>query len=121
MEIHEVNIVNTQASAHAVDGLQCLTLTVLIRPQLACNPNLGAVNAAVLHSASHTTFVLIGMCRVDMAVAALQRCHHRIVGLVTVGNAIHSESELWHLYSIVQRQIRLLHLSVHNHCCHQCD
>lgn len=27
--------------------------------------------------------------------------------------SVHSESELWHLYSIVQRQIRLLHLSVH--------
>ena len=63
----------------------------------------------------------ICMCRVDVAVAALQGGHHRIVGLVIVGDAIHSKSELWHLYTIIQREICLLHLSVHNHCCHQCD
>ena len=49
----------------------------------------------------------VPLCRVDVAVAALQGGHHRVVRFVTIGNAIHPESELWHLHAIIQRQICL--------------
>ena len=55
----------------AVDGLQCLAFAILIRPELARNPNLRTVNAAVLYGASHAALIAIGVCRVNVAVAAL--------------------------------------------------
>ena len=49
-----------------------------------------------------------------MPVACLQSGQYRVVSHFSCGNAVHAESELWNDNTIIQREMSLILLSIHN-------
>lgn len=72
MDVEQVDVLQLHPLQYRVYRRESLALTVFRRPELAGDPYLLAGYAAFLHGLAHTLLVVVGVRRVDVAVAGFQ-------------------------------------------------
>jgi hypothetical protein len=88
-----------------------LALAVFAGPELGGNPDLFAGNSALPHRRADTALVLIGMGRVDVAIARFQSVKTRLLRSGVTRDLKNSQSELRNFRAVIERYISLFHLN----------
>ena len=100
MKIHKVDVVNAEPLKHFVDCGKRHALAVFARPEFARNPDFFSRNLGVFDRPSDSSLVKVGVSRVDVAVACIQRFHARVVADIIAPLRERAKPELRHLHSV---------------------
>ena len=69
VDVQEIHVVHAEALKSLI---HCVRVLILAGPELGGEEDLFTVHAALFHAASDSTFIHIGICRIDEAIAHLQ-------------------------------------------------
>ena len=78
VEIYAVEIIKLQSLQLVINYFRCGSFAVFTRPKFASDPYFFTRNSTVYDILSHTGFVEISMCSIQVTVSWLQRCYYGI-------------------------------------------
>ena len=105
MDIKQVYIIQTKTVKHHVNGFGGFLLSIFAGPQFACDPYLFTWHAAFFYTFANSSLHPVSMGSVNMAIAILQGIRNRIGCHGITRHVECSNTETWHLQSIVQGHI----------------
>jgi len=110
MKKQKIDVIRTQAGQHLINARHGLPFPVLTGPQLGCDPDFFAGNAALPDSSADAALILIGMRRINVPVTQFQCIE---AGLLCCSISLHhvdAKTELRNFCTVVECHISLFHI-----------
>ena len=99
MNEQHVDVISLQLAQALIDALGCLFLTVVRNPDLCHEEQVFALQSALSPGITNALLILVGLCRINQAIAHTQSIAHATFTFVRAYQK-HPVAQCWHLDTV---------------------